>query len=210
MPKLGVAEIRRPQLIEATMDSINEVGLHKASVVIISGKAGVSPAIINHHFGGKDNLLEATMRSVLKQLSSSVRKQLDQVARDDVRGRLDAIVCGNFDKSQTDPRVVKTWLAFWSQSMHVPALFRLQRVNEKRLLSYLMFELKQVMPRHQAWQTAQTIAALIDGIWLRGALRPEGIDVGMAKKLISDYIGQQLASVDADDVPARPTTPIQN
>jgi len=192
MPKLGVAEIRRPQLIEATMDAINEVGLHKASVVMISGKAGVSPAIINHHFGGKDNLLEATMRTVLKQLSDSVTERLKHVDRSDVVARLNAIVSGNFDDTQTESRVVKTWLAFWTQSMHDEALYRLQRVNEQRLLSYLRYELKQVMPKQQAVQVAKTIAALIDGIWLRGALKPEGIDVPEAKKLINDYIREQL------------------
>jgi len=174
------------------MDAINEVGLHKASVVMISGKAGVSPAIINHHFGGKDNLLEATMRTVLKQLSDSVTERLKHVDRSDVVARLNAIVSGNFDDTQTESRVVKTWLAFWTQSMHDEALYRLQRVNEQRLLSYLRYELKQVMPKQQAVQVAKTIAALIDGIWLRGALKPEGIDVPEAKKLINDYIREQL------------------
>ncbi|MCY0966277.1 transcriptional regulator BetI [Parathalassolituus penaei] len=192
MPKLGVAEIRKPQLIEATMEAINAVGLQKANVVMISGYAGVSPAIINHHFGGKDNLLEATMRSVLKQLSDSIRRQLADVPREDVMGRLNAIVRGNFDDTQVDSRVVKTWLAFWTQSMHNDALFRLQRVNEKRLLSYLTYELCRVLPRERARFVAQTVAALIDGIWLRGALTPEGINVRLAQQLINDYIRQQL------------------
>ena len=192
MPKLGVAEIRKPQLIEATMEAINAVGLQKANVVMISGYAGVSPAIINHHFGGKDNLLEATMRSVLKQLSDSIRRQLADVPREDVMGRLNAIVRGNFDDTQVDSKVVKTWLAFWTQSMHNDALFRLQRVNEKRLLSYLTYELCRVLPRERARFVAQTVAALIDGIWLRGALTPEGINVRLAQQLINDYIRQQL------------------
>jgi TetR/AcrR family transcriptional regulator, transcriptional repressor of bet genes len=192
MPKLGVAGIRKPQLIEATMEAINAVGLHKANVVMISGLAGVTPAIINHHFGGKDNLLEATMRSVLKQLSDSIRAQLNMVPRDDVLGRLSAIVRGNFDDTQVDGKVVKTWLTFWSQSMHNPALYRLQRVNEKRLLSYLMYELCQVLPRARARQVALTTAALIDGIWLRGALSPQGIDVAQARQLIKSYLLQQL------------------
>ena len=192
MPKLGVAEIRKPQLIDATMEAINEVGLQKANVIMISGYAGVSPAIINHHFGGKDKLLEATMRHVLKQLSDNVRQRLSEVPVDNVAGRLNAIVQANFDSNQVDGRVVKTWLAFWSQSMHRKDLFRLQRVNEKRLLSYLMYELKQVMPRERAREVSQTIAALIDGIWLRGALSPEGIDVVLARQLIDSYIIQQL------------------
>ena len=192
MARQRVADIRKPQLIQATMDVINDVGLMKANVAMITEYAGLSPAIINHHFGGKDNLLEETMRFVLRQLSDSVRQRLAEVPRDDVMGRLNAIVIANFDPTQVDPRVVKTWLAFWTQSMHQPTLFRLQRVNEKRLLSYLMYELTQVMPREKARQVAATTAALIDGIWLRGALSPEGINVATSRALINDYIRQQL------------------
>lgn len=192
MPKVGMPEIRKPQLIRATMEAINAVGLQKASVAMISSYAGVSPAIINHYFGGKSGLLEATMRSVLKQLSEGVQVRLRQVEPDDVVGRIKAVVGGNFDPRQLDAPVVKTWLAFWSQAMHEPQLYRLQRVNEKRLLSHLRIELKQVMPTDKAQLVAQAIAALIDGIWLRGALNPDGIDGELAQRIIADYLTLQL------------------
>ena len=192
MPKVGMPEIRKPQLIDATMEAINQVGLQKASVAMISGFAGVSPAIINHYFGGKNGLLEATMRSVLRQLSDGVQSRLQEADRDDVVGRIKAIVGGNFDPRQLDSKVVKTWLAFWSQAMHQPALYRLQRVNEKRLLSHLLLELKRVLPADRALFVAQSIAALIDGIWLRGALTPSGINGELAQRIISDYLERQL------------------
>lgn len=192
MPKVGMPEIRKPQLINATMAAINDVGLHKASVAMISGYAGVSPAIINHYFGGKDGLLEATMRSVLKELAEAIRTQLGQVAPDDVAGRIIAVVKGNFAPEQLDSKVVKTWLTFWSHSMHKPQLHRLQRVNEQRLLSYLRYELKRVVDRDQAAFIAQGVAALIDGIWLRGALSPQGIDKVLAERLVIDYLKHQL------------------
>ena len=192
MPKVGMPEIRKPQLIDATMEAINSVGLQKASVVMISGYAGVSPAIINHYFGGKDGLLEATMRSVLRQLSDGVKERLIVADPDDVVARIKAIVGGNFDPRQLDSKVVKTWLAFWSQAMHQPSLYRLQRVNEKRLLSHLLLELKRILPAERALFVAQSIAALIDGIWLRGALSPSGIDGDLAERIISDYLERQL------------------
>lgn len=192
MPKVGMPEIRKPQLINATMEAINSVGLQKASVAIISGYAGVSPAIINHYFGGKNGLLEATMRSVLRQLSDGVKSRLQNIDPEDVVGRIKAIVGGNFDPRQLDPKVVKTWLAFWSLAMHEPSLYRLQRVNEKRLLSHLVLELKRVLPAERALFVAQSVAALIDGIWLRGALTPSGIDSDQAQRLITDYLEQQL------------------
>lgn len=192
MPKVGMPEIRRPQLIDATIEAINSVGLHKASVVMIAGYAGVSPAIINHYFGGKDGLLEATMRSVLRHLAQGVLERRRQVAPADAVGQLAAIVKGNFDDYQRDSKVVKTWLAFWSLAMHNPALGRLQHVNERRLLSNLVHELKRLLPAERAVLVAQSIAALIDGIWLRGALTPSGIDHLQAQRIIGDYLELQL------------------
>ncbi|MEJ2763375.1 transcriptional regulator BetI [Photobacterium sp. MCCC 1A19761] len=195
MPKVGMPEIRRPQLVEATMAVIDEVGLSGASVALISRKAGVSSGIINHYFGGKHGLLEETMRSVLRQLSATSISYLSAVDPQDVSARIKAIVAANFDSYQVENKVVKTWLAFWAQSMHDPALYRLQRVNEKRLLSHLRRELKRVLPAQDAAFVAQGIAALIDGIWLRGALNPDGICPQQAQRIILDYLDKQLVAL---------------
>ena len=80
MPKVGMPEIRKPQLIDATMEAINAVGLQKASVAMISGYAGVSPAIINHYFGGKDGLLEATMDGIADETLTAVPQPADGVS----------------------------------------------------------------------------------------------------------------------------------
>lgn len=192
MPKRGMAAIRRPQLIEATMHIIDSVGFSRANVQAISSYAGVTPAIINHYFGGKDGLIEATMRQVLRCLGHSVRGQLALCHPDDVVGRIKAIVLGNFDNDQISNKVIKTWLAFWALAMHDPQLHRLQHVNEQRLLSHLRLELKRVLEPEHAIFVAQAIAALIDGIWLRGALNPNGVNVKLAQSVINDYLEHQL------------------
>jgi TetR/AcrR family transcriptional regulator, transcriptional repressor of bet genes len=192
MPKLGMPEVRRPQLIESTLATIDEVGLQAATVAMISKRAGVSVGIISHYFGGKYGLLEATMRSILKQLADDTRQRLSEVGKDDIHGRIKAIVGGNFDSHQIDQKIVKTWLAFWAQAMHEPALQRLQRINEKRLLSHLKYELKRILPAQQAELVAEGIAALIDGVWLRGALSKDGINSELAQKIIGDYLAAHL------------------
>ena len=191
MPKLGMSEIRRPQLIQATMQVIHEVGLSNATVAMIGRQAQISPSIINHYFGGKSGLLEATMRSILKDLSLAVSERLKTLPPNQVAARIEAIVAGNFDSKQLDPKVVKTWLAFWAQAMHDPTLARLQRVNEQRLLSHQRNELKHVTSSAEASIMAEAIAALIDGIWLRGALSPKGINKQMAKTIIHDYLNSK-------------------
>ncbi len=186
-------DIRKPQLVNATMAVIERVGLHAASISLISKEAGVSTGIINHYFGGKHGLLEETMREILRRLSMSVTTSLSQIPRNDHQGRINAIIMSNFDGYQAENKVAKTWLAFWSYAMHDAQLGRLQRVNEKRLLSHLKIELKGLLPPSQAELIAHGIASLIDGIWLRGTLNPKGIDANNARMIINDYLEKQLA-----------------
>jgi len=172
MPKVGMEPIRRQQLIDATRACIGEAGFAATTVQSIAKRAGVSTGIIAHYFGNKLGLLEATMRELLQQL------KLDLIGRLPVNPtaeqRIDAIIETNFSKTQTDPLSAKTWLAFWSSAMHEPTFARLQRINEKRLHSNLRYSFKQL--NHPAPnQAAGTLAALIDGLWLRGALSPDGI-----------------------------------
>lgn len=192
MPKVGMPDIRKPQLVKATMAVIDRVGLHGASISLISKEAGVSTGIINHYFGGKHGLLEETMREILRQLSTSITSQLKLLPVDAHHQRINAIIKGNFEGYQVKNEVAKTWLAFWSYSMHDVQLKRLQRVNEKRLLSHLKIELKALLPIEQADLVAHGVASLIDGIWLRGTLNPDGIDGEKATAIINDYLDKQL------------------
>jgi len=192
MPKVGMPDIRKPQLVQATMAVIDRVGLHAASIALISKEAGVSTGIINHYFGGKHGLLEETMREILRQLSFTITSQLKALPKDAHQQRINAVINGNFEGYQAENKVAKTWLAFWSYSMHDAQLKRLQRVNERRLLSHLRIELKGLLPVEQAELVAHGIASLIDGIWLRGTLNPEGIDADKARAIINDYLEKQL------------------
>jgi TetR/AcrR family transcriptional repressor of bet genes len=192
MPKVGMPEIRKPQLVKATMAVIDRVGLHAASIALISKEAGVSTGIINHYFGGKHGLLEETMREILRQHSTTITSKLAQLPSSAHQQRIIAIVDGNFVGFQAENQVAKTWLAFWSYSMHDDKLKRLQHVNEKRLLSHLKIELKGLLDAPQADIVAHGIAALIDGIWLRGTLNPQGIDADKARVIINDYLDKQL------------------
>ncbi|MDK9761864.1 transcriptional regulator BetI [Vibrio sp. D420a] len=192
MPKVGMPDIRKPQLVQATMAVIDRVGLHSASIALISKQAGVSTGIINHYFGGKHGLLEETMREILRQLSVTITKALKELPANAHQQRINAIINGNFEGYQAENKVAKTWLAFWSYSMHDAQLKRLQRVNEKRLISHLLIELKALLEPEQAELVAHGIASLIDGIWLRGTLNPEGIDANKARAIINDYLDKQL------------------
>ena len=91
---------------------------------------------------------------------------------------------------------MKTWLAFWASSMHQPALRRLQRVNDQRLYSNLCGQFRRALPQAQARAAARGLAALIDGLWLRGALTGENFDTRQAAQIAYDYLDLQLAKAE--------------
>ncbi|MGY4876446.1 transcriptional regulator BetI [Vreelandella aquamarina] len=192
MPKVGMEPIRRQQLIKATMEAIDEVGLAEATVIQIARRAGVSAGIISHYFGGKNGLLEATMRQILTDLGDAVAARRRALEANTPRAHLGAIIEGNFDRTQVTGPAAKTWLAFWASSMHKPMLQRLQYVNDRRLYANLCHQFQRVMSRKDARNAAHGLAAMIDGLWLRGALTPEGLDAEEARYLAHTYLDQLL------------------
>lgn len=115
MPKLGMQSIRRRQLIDATLEAINEVGMHDATIAQIARRAGVSTGIISHYFRDKNGLLEATMRDITSQLRDAVLNRLHALPQGSAEQRLQAIVGGNFDETQVSSAAMKAWLAFLGQ-----------------------------------------------------------------------------------------------
>ncbi len=192
MPKIGMQSIRKQQLIQATLAVINEVGMQEASFVLIARKAGVSTGIISHYFRDKNGLLEATMRHIQYQLGFAVAIRLRMLTGAEAKLRIQAIVEGNFDSTQTSEAAMKTWLAFWASSMHQPNLNRLQQVNDRRLYSNLSYEFGRVLNKADARMAAKGLAALIDGLWLRSALSNEQFPVKDALKITNEYIDMQL------------------
>lgn len=193
MPKVGMQPIRRSQLINATLEAVDQVGMGDASIAYIARLAGVSNGIISHYFKDKNGLLEATMRHLMQALSTAVRERRAALGDDSARAHLRAIIDGNFDDSQVNGPAMKTWLAFWATSMHQPALRRLQRVNDHRLYSNLCCEFRRVLPQESARAAARGLAALIDGLWLRSALTGTTFNARQALQIAYDYLDLQLA-----------------
>lgn len=194
MPKIGMQSIRKQQLIQATLAVINEVGMQEASIALIARKAGVSNGIISHYFRDKNGLLEGAMRHIQYQLGFAVAIRLRMLSDATPKLRIQAIVEGNFDTTQTSEAAMKTWLAFWASSMHQPNLNRLQKVNDRRLYSNLSYEFGRVLTKDQARLVMKGLAALIDGLWLRSALSNAPFSLEEAKTITNEYIDMQLTN----------------
>jgi transcriptional repressor BetI len=190
LPKLGMEEIRRRQLIEATIASIHDVGFSESSVSRIAAKAGVSAGIVHHYFEDKGELLEATLRQLGTNLSASVVRRLR--AAKNASHRLMAVVDGNLGPELFTPEAVSAWLAFWSQVPTHPRLARIQTIIIRRLHSNLVHALRPFLREPDVQRVAQDLACLIDGIWLRAALSQAGPNGADARRAAIEFITSRV------------------
>ncbi len=192
MARTEPEDVRRHQLISTTIETIAEVGFAATTLGQIAGRAGVSPGLVSHYFGDKDGLLEATLRHLALRVSQGATERLKRAKTP--RARIDAIIDVNLAPEEFDLKTGTVWLAFWGQVVHSARLKRVQAAYQRRMLSNLRHSLKQLMPAPQAAQLALSIAALIDGLWLRATLSGwNETDAETARRIAADFVDSQLA-----------------
>ena len=193
MPKLGMEEPRRKALIDAAIAAIGEHGSLDVTMSDIAGRAGVSAALAHHYFGAKDDLLQATMRHILAELQRDTVRVLKRA--ETPRARVSAIIAVNFSAGQFREDTVHAWLAFYVEAQKSSSLRRLLRVYARRLHSNLMSGLAPLVGGGEAAQMAEAIAAMIDGLYIRRALRDGLPNPGSAAALVEDYVAAKLATL---------------
>jgi betaine-aldehyde dehydrogenase len=187
-------DIRRRQLIEATVETMAMEGFAATTLAAIGQKAGVSPGLIAHYFEDKDGLLEATLRALAARLAVGLSKRLG--AARTPRERVQAVIDTTLAPEEFDARTCSVWLAFWGQVIHSQRLKRVQRVYQGRLLSNLRHGLKRIVAADDAERIAHAVGAMIDGLWLGAALAsPRQADSAVARKTASDFIDHEIARV---------------
>jgi TetR/AcrR family transcriptional repressor of bet genes len=188
MPKVGMEPIRRAQLIDATLESVEQYGLQGTTVVTICKIAGLSPGIISHYFGGKQQLIEATVSYLIKSIQTDLLNRLKEKPDASHRDRLYLLIESNFSQIQTSKKASTTWLSFWAQAVHDPALRKLQCVNERRLFSNIKYSMKRIVEEDQVDAKSHALAAMIDGLWLRCAFDCGAINLEQAREICKRFV----------------------
>ena len=190
MPKLGMAPIRRRQLVEAAIAAIHEHGFANATVARIAAQAGISAGMVHHYFKDKDELLFATMRHLLAELRADAVARLSGTA--DPCQRIRAIIDACFGDSQFEERVFSAWLALYGNARQSPRLMNILSLYHRRLRSSLLHDLRRIVSEADALRLADGIAAMIDGLWLRYALTGKPANPATPRALTRDYLAAAL------------------
>jgi TetR/AcrR family transcriptional regulator, transcriptional repressor of bet genes len=186
MVRLKIRDYRRNELIQATIDTIAAKGLADITLADIAAHAGMSPALVSHYFDGKNELLEATLRSLAKAIAQSILIRFK--ADPSPLSRMHAIIDACFEAEHFRPGAMVAWTASWLYMQTNPRLAEVQRVINRRYRSNMLFALKQLMPEPIAKDIATTLFATIDGFWLREAIDRGAVSPNDARRLCRSYL----------------------
>ena len=190
MPKLGMEPIRKAALVKATIVEIGRAGSLDVTVSQIAKRAGMSSALAHHYFGAKEDMFLAAMRHILSLYGAEVRGAL-AVAGDAPEARLQAILRASFSPGNFRREAIGAWLNFYVLAQTVTEARRLLAIYQRRLRSNLMSDLRLLVgPRASAVATA--LGALIDGVYLREALKDGPPDSAAAVAVVMDFLTTEL------------------
>ncbi len=162
--------MRRAALVAATVEEIGAAGSLDVTVGQIARRAGMSSALAHHYFGGKTQIFLAAMRHILSEYSAEVRTALAGARHG---ARFEALIAANFAESCFAPATVSAWLTFYGLAQRDADAARLLRIYQRRLHANLVHALRGRCGNPQ--EVAVTLAALIDGVYLRAALSGDAV-----------------------------------
>ncbi|SMX23432.1 choline-binding transcriptional repressor BetI [Boseongicola aestuarii] len=189
MPKLGMEPIRRAALIDATIAEIGATGSLDVTVGQIARRAGVSSGLAHHYFGGKEDILLAAMRHVMREYAREVLNGLQRANTS--LARVEAIVKGSFAISNFREDTIAAWLNFYVLALSSAPARRLHRIYAARLRSNLSHALRPLVESRAPDLAART-AALIDGLYLHQGLAEAPPDGEAATRHVMQFVEREI------------------
>lgn len=169
-------DVRRHDLIAATLDCISESGLQGATVRQIAARAGVTPGLIRHYFSSKDQMLQDAYREVMTGMTSAVVAAADG-DQQSARERLHDFIVANLTPPVADGRRLSLWAAFISHVRVDPAFAEIHRESYlafrsalEDLLAEVLAEAGEEPDPQRCRELGIAINGVIDGLWLEGTL----------------------------------------
>jgi choline dehydrogenase-like flavoprotein len=159
---------RQQQLINATLVSVEHHRLPNTTRNRISGLTAMLTGIVNHYFGSKQGIIQASQKFVSDNLMQALLtttscKNVPPVTR------LSKSVAANLTEIQGSNTTTKNYVNFWSQAINASRLASLQNINSQQLYAHRFFSVNPSWPTLAAVNATKQIA-VIAGFWLSRSL----------------------------------------
>ena len=184
-------EVRRHQLIEATIDSLAKRGYSETTMADVADGAGLSRGIVNFHFESKEKLLVATLKYMADEYSAHWRSAY-QKAGDDPTRQLALLVAADFDRMICNKRKLAAWCAFWGEAKSRPTYQALCGARDEAYQNVFVEICARLKTDsgydYKAYETAVGLCAMLEGLWLRLMMGTEGVTRESAHAVACEYL----------------------
>ena len=185
------SEFRKRQLIDATMDCIDKLGLSQTTLARIAERVGISQGNVVFHFHSKEALLDQTLRHLNNEYRCNWLAAL-AASRPDAYSQLRALIESSFTPKICNRRKISVWFAFWGESRSRPTYMRICGDNDKAFSDQLLALCQTMEAQSTARLSAQTAAlsleGMIDGLWQNFLIGPPGFKRAHAVKAVFELM----------------------
>jgi TetR/AcrR family transcriptional repressor of bet genes len=185
------SEFRKQQLIEATMDCIDKLGLSQTTLARIAERAGISQGNVVFHFHSKEELLDQTLQYLTDEYRENWLSAVEAAPKD-AYSQLRALVAASFTSRICNRRKISLWFAFWGESRSRPNYMRICGDNDKAYSDRVESLCSEIETHCEARLPAATAAlaieGMIDGLWQNFLIGPPGFKRKQAVQAVFDLI----------------------
>jgi TetR/AcrR family transcriptional regulator, transcriptional repressor of bet genes len=185
------SDARKADLIAAMQSLVAEGGAESATVRAVAERAGVTPGLIRHYFGSKEELTRAAYLALMDNMTTKGSDALEGVGASPEE-RLVAFVATALRPPVVDAGAVGLW-AWYMHKMRNDT--ELRAAHETGYLAFrdILQSLIEAIPRQSGPDRARADAiacnALIDGLWLEGSTLPHAFASGEIVELGIQAVG---------------------
>jgi TetR/AcrR family transcriptional repressor of bet genes len=190
--KTGIGDVRRRDMQRAAFDILAEEGFHGLTLAKVAERLGMSRGLLHHYFQDKDELLEAAVRFGNRLIYEDIAAKLRLCSSP--QGRLEVIFSSNFGEAIYIAGRAQYWVSYCAQATYSKRFSRLLRIQNARMHSNLMHELRQLTDAATATEIALTISMLMDGIWVRMGVTGSGPSKREALDMVNRTVAALLAA----------------
>lgn len=167
------ADMRRRQILDATLKSIVTNGLAKTTLATVANEAGLSQGVAVFYFKSKTGILTEALRDQYQTYEAHWVAALGK-APEDPATRLRTIIEADFSPKICNSNALAIWFAFFGEQNFVPQYAEINREFEDKRSKMLSEICHQLVPDDpdKASLAGGWIDTLTDGYWQKLHLFP--------------------------------------
>lgn len=186
-------EVRKDQLIQATIKCIAKHGLSGTTMALVTGEAGLSMGIANLHFESKEKLLLETLQAVTAEYAAGQTDILESAEFSSTAARIEALLEFDFSPRVTEKNKLAVWFAFLGEAKSRPTYQRIcsrqDTMADQRITALFQLALDEAGDRAaDAGLLAAGYIALVDGLWLNSLVDPRRLPWKRSQRAARHYL----------------------